>query len=88
MVEERCSNSAGDAVDPFVQHLVDAVGQLGEFVMYVAGLEVEAAGEALAGVEHRTRGFGAGFLETVEQVAAALAEREDHVVAGIAEAHL
>src|SRR5438874_5977784 len=53
--------------------------------MYVSGLEVEAAGEALAGVEHRARGFGAGFLETVEQVAAALPEREDHVVAGIAE---
>ena len=38
-----------------------------------------------AGVEHRARGLGAGFLEAVEQVAAALAEREDHVVAGIAE---
>ena len=64
---------------------MDAVGQLGELVMYVSGLEVEAAGEALAGVEHRARSFGAGFLETVEQVAAALPEREDHVVAGIAE---
>ena len=76
---------AGDAVDPLVQHLVDAVGQIDELVMDVAGLEIEAGGEALAGVEHGARGFGAGFLEAVEQVAAALAEREDHVVAGIAE---
>ncbi len=76
---------AGDAVDALVQHFVDAVGQIDELVMDVAGLEVEAGGEALRGVEHRARGLGAGFLETVEQVAAALAEREDHVVAGVAE---
>ena len=77
---------AGDAVDPLVQHLVDAVGEIDELVVDVAGLEIEAGGEALAGVEHRAGGFGAGFLEAVEQVAAALAEREDHVVAGIARA--
>ncbi len=76
---------AGDAVDPLVQHLMDAVGQVDELVMDVPGLEIEAGGEALAGVEHRARGFGAGFLEPVEQVAAALAERENHVVAGAAE---
>ena len=76
---------AGDAVDALVQHLMDAVGQIDELVMDVAGLEIEAGGEALAGVEHRARGLGAGFLEAVEQVAAALAEREDHVVAGVAE---
>ena len=76
---------AGDAVDPLVQHLVDAVGQIDELFMDVAGLEVEAGGEALAGVEHGARGLGAGFLEPVEQVAAALAKREDHVVAGVAE---
>ena len=75
----------GDAVDPLVQHLVDAVGQLDEFVVDVAGLEIQAGSEALAGVEHRAGGFRAGFLESVEQVAAALAERQDHVVAGIAE---
>ena len=76
---------AGDAVDPLVQHLMDAVGQIDELVMDVAGLEIEAGGETLAGVEHRARGFGAGFLEPVEQIAAALAERENHVVAGTAE---
>ena len=85
MVEERCSNSLSDAVDALVQHLVDAVGQIDELVMDVAGLEIEAGGEALRGVEHRARGLGAGFLQAVEQVAAALAEREDHVVAGVAE---
>ena len=76
---------AGDAVDALVQHLVDAVGEVDEFVVHVAGLEIEAGGEALGGVEHRARGLRAGFLEAVEQVAAALAEREDHVVAGMAE---
>ncbi len=76
---------AGDAVDPLVQHLVDAVGEIDELVVDVAGLEVEAGGQPLGGVEHGARGLGAGFLEAVEQVAAALAEREDHVVAGMAE---
>ncbi len=76
---------AGDAVDAFVQHLMDAVGEIDELVMHVAGLEIEAGGEAFAGVEHRAGGLGAGFLEAVEQVAAALAEREDHVVAGMAQ---
>ena len=76
---------AGDAVDALVQHLVDAVGEIDELVMHVTGLEIEAGGEALAGVEHRAGGLGAGFLEAVEQVAAALAERQDHVVAGMAQ---
>ena len=76
---------AGDAVDALVQHLVDAIGEIDELVVDVAGLEVEAGGQPLGGVEHGARGLGAGFLEAVEQVAAALAEREDHVVAGMAE---
>ena len=76
---------AGDAVDALVQHLVDAVGEIDELVMDVAGLEIEAGGQPLAGVEHGAGGLGAGFLEAVEQVAAALAERQDHVVAGMAE---
>ena len=86
MVEERCSNSAGDAIDALVQHLVDAVGEIDELVMHVAGFEVEAGGQPLGSVEHGARGLGAGFLEAVEQVAAALAERKDHVVAGMATA--
>ena len=76
---------AGDAVDALVQHLVDAIGEVDELVMDVAGLEVEAGGQPLRGVEHGAGGLGAGFLEAVEQVAAALAERQDHVVAGMAE---
>ena len=76
---------AGDAVDAFVQHLVDAIGEIDELVVDVAGLEVEAGGQPLGGVEHGARGLGAGFFQAVEQVAAALAEREDHVVAGMAE---
>ncbi len=75
----------GDAIDAFVQHLVDAIGQIDELVMDVAGLEVEAGGQALGGVEHRAGGLGAGFFQPVEQVAATLAERKDHVVAGVAQ---
>ncbi len=76
---------AGDAVDALVQHLMDAVGEVDEFVVDVAGLEVEAGGQPFAGVEHGARGLRARFLEAVEQVAAALAERQDHVVAGMAQ---
>ena len=83
MVDERCSNSPVMRSMPLVQHLVDAVGQIDELVVDVAGLEVEAGGQPFGGVEHGARGLGAGFLEAVEQVAAALAEREDHVVAGM-----
>ena len=82
MVAAFCFELAGDAVDALVQHVVDAVGEVDEFVVHVAGLEIEAGGQPLAGVEHGAGGFGAGFLEAVEQVAAALAERQDHVVAG------
>ena len=76
---------AGDAVDALVEHFVDAVGQIDELVVHVAGLEVEAGGQPLGGVEHGARGLGAGFLEAIEQVAAAFAERQDHVVAGMAQ---
>ena len=76
---------AGDAVDTLVQHLVDAIGEIDELVVDVAGLEVEAGGQPLGGVEHGARGLGAGFFQAIEQVAAALAERQDHVVAGMAE---
>ena len=74
---------AGDAVDALVQHLMDTIGQIDELVMDVAGLEVKAGGQPLGGVQHGAGGLGAGFLKTVEQVATALAQREDHVVAGM-----
>ena len=56
-----------------------------EFVVDMAGLEIQAGGQALGGVEHGARGLRAGFLEAIQQVAAAFAEREDHVVAGMAQ---
>ena len=64
---------------------MNAIGQIDELVMDMAGLEVEAGGQSFGGVEHGAGGLGAGFLETVEQIAAALAERQDHVVAGVAQ---
>ncbi len=60
---------ADDTVDPFAQHFVDTVGEVGEFVVHMAGLEIEAVGQPLAGLKHGAGGFGAGLLETVEQVA-------------------
>jgi len=42
--------------------------------MHVASLEIEAGGEASLASSTARVGFGAGFLETVEQVAAALTE--------------
>ena len=76
---------AGDAVHTLVQHFVDAIGQFDELVMDVSGFEIEAGGEALTCIEYGARGLGAGFLQTIEQVAAALAKRKEHVVAGVAE---
>ncbi len=73
----------GDAIETLVEHVVDAVGEFDELVVDVAGLEIQAGGQPFGGIEHRARGLGAGFLEPVEQVAATLAERQDHVVAGV-----
>ena len=75
----------GNAIEPLVQHLMNAVGQIDEFVVNVTGLEVQARCQAFAGVQHRARGLVAGFFQPVEQVAAALAKGEDHVVARMAE---
>ncbi|CEG07381.1 hypothetical protein BN961_00770 [Afipia felis] len=76
---------AGDALDAVVEQLMDVVGEFGEFVVDVAGFEIEVGGELFARLQHRVGGLVAGFLEAVEQVAAALAERDDHVVAGSSE---
>ncbi len=75
----------GDALEPLVHHVVDAVGQVDEVVVHVAGLEVQAGGQPLARLQDGARGLGARLLEAVEQVAATLAERENHAVAGVAE---
>ena len=75
----------GDAVEPLVHHVVDAVGEVDEVVVHVAGLEVQAGGQPLAGLQHGARRLLARLFQAIEQVAAALAEREDHAVAGVAE---
>src|SRR6202011_6360770 len=76
---------AGDAVDSFIQQVVNSIGEIDELVVNVAGLEIEAARQALAGIEHGARGFRAGLFKPIKQVAAAFSERENHVVAGVAE---
>ena len=76
---------AGDAVDALVQHLVDAVGEVDELVVDVAGLEIEAGGQPLARRRARRAWSRRWPPRGGRAVAAALAEREDHVVAGMAQ---
>src|SRR5215216_5037298 len=76
---------AGDTIDTLVQHFVDTIGEVDELVMDVSGLEIEAGRKPFARVQDSARGLGTGLLKTVEQVAAAFAEREDHVITGVAE---
>ena len=61
------------------------VRQLGELFGDVVGLEVQARGQPVAGAGDGVGGLLAGALQPLEQVAAALAERADHGVAGAAE---
>ena len=72
-------------VEPRRHHLLQADGELGEFVVHVVGLEVEAVGQPLARrADRRGRAFAGGF-EPVEQGRAALGQRIDHGIAGVAE---
>ncbi len=64
---------------------MNPIGEIDELVVNVAGLEIQAGGQPLAGIEHGAGGFRAGLFQPVQQVAAALAKRQDHVVAGIAQ---
>ncbi len=75
----------GDAIKALVHHVMDAIRQIDEVVVHMAGLEVQARRQPLAGFQHGARGLGTCFLQAVEQIAAALAECEDHAVAGVAE---
>ena len=75
----------GHVIEPRRHHLLEVGGDLGEFVTDVVGLEGQSLGQAVAGGGNRLRGFLAGLLEAVEQVAAAIAEGFDHRVAGISE---
>ena len=72
-------------IEPRRHHLLEVGGDLGEFITDVVGLERQSLGQAVAGGGNRLRGFLAGLLEAVEQVAAAIAEGFDHRVAGISE---
>jgi len=69
-------------VEAAVHHLREIGGHLGEFFGDVVGLEVQAGGEAVAGASDGVGGFLAGALQALQQVAAALAERADHGIAG------
>ena len=71
MVEERCSNS------PVMRSIRSfsiswTIGEIDELVVDVAGLELRLVVSRSGGVEHGARGFGAGFFQAVEQVAATL----------------
>ena len=83
--ERLLREALGDLVEPAVHHLREIGGHLGEFFGDVVGLEVQAGGEPVAGAGDGVRGFLAGALQALQQVAAALAERADHGVAGAAE---
>ncbi len=72
-------------VEPRAHHLLQADGEIGEFVVHMLGLEIEAGGEPVA---RRGDGGGrlvAGRFQAVEQSRAALGERIDHGIAGVAE---
>ena len=60
-------------------------GDLGELVADVVGLEIERRGEAVARLGDGIGGGGAGGFQALEEVATALAELPDHVVAGLLE---
>ena len=86
-VEDRrrlLGEAFGHAVEPDRHHVLEVGGDLGEFVADVIGLEVQRGGQAVAGGRDR-REASALVFEAVEQVAAALAERFDHGIAGVAE---
>ena len=74
-----------DLVEPRRHHLLQAGGEVGELVVHVLGLEIEAGGQPVAGGGDGGGGVIAGGLQPVEQGAAALAQRVDHGIAGVAE---
>jgi hypothetical protein len=86
-------DGAGGLLREALRHLIEAGGHhllqarrhVGEFVVDVIGLEVEALRQAVAGRGDGGGGAIAGGLEPIEQTGAALAERVDHGIAGMAE---
>src|SRR3982750_1897882 len=84
-----CSDRLSWAVSVWLMTLATSVLTVTSSASLALSPEVmmwrEAWGQPFGGVEHGGGGLGRGFLEAVEQVAAAFAERQDHVVAGMAE---
>ena len=76
-----------DLVEPGGHHLLQAGGEVGELVVHVLGLEIEAVGELIAGRGDGGAGAVAGGLQPVEQSRAALGQSVDHAVADMAERH-
>ena len=74
-----------DLIEARGHHLLQAGRQVGELVVDVVGLEIEAGGQPVAGRGNGGGGLVAGRFKAVEQRRAALAERIDHGVAGMAE---
>ena len=75
----------GDAVEALDHHVFDAARDFGELVADVIGLEIQVRGQAVAGGRDRARSLFACRFEAIEQVAAALAQLRDHIVADLAE---
>ena len=74
-----------DLIEPRAHHLLQAAGEIGELVVHVLGLEVEAGGQPVAGRGDGRGGVVAGGFQPVEQSRAALAQGVDHGIAGMAE---
>ena len=74
-----------DQIEALRHHLLQARRHVGEFVVNVFGLEVEAGREPVAGRRDGGGRLVAGGFQAIEQVGAALAERIDHAVAGVSQ---
>ncbi len=77
--------AVGDAVEADRHHVLQVGGDLGELIADVVGLEVQRGGEPVARLGDCFGGGGARAFQPLQEVAAALAELLDHVVAGVAE---
>ena len=74
-----------DLVEPGGHHLLQADAEVGEIVVDMVGLEIEAGGQPFAGRTDSGGGAVAGGLQTVEHGRAALGQGVDHAVADVAQ---
>ena len=72
-----------DLVEPGGHHLLQPAAEVGEFVVDIVGLEIEAGGQPVAGGADGGGGAVAGGLQPVEHGRAALGQRIDHAVADV-----